>query len=162
MSTDSTAALFAAANAAALVAWLLLAGTLFVPRLRTWGWRVTGLLLPTLLAVAYLVALVAALRGGAAGGFGSIGEVRALFADDRALTAGWVHYLAFDLFVGTWIAREGVRSGLPRLLVLPCLALTFLVGPVGLLAFVALLAFRTLRTGTWPRAWTAPGAEPVA
>ncbi|MGZ8458210.1 MAG: abscisic acid-deficient protein Aba4 family protein [Gemmatirosa sp.] len=157
--TDFTAALFAAANAAALAAWLLLAGTLFVPRTRSWGWRATGLVLPALFAVVYVVALVAALRGGATGGFGSIGEVRALFADDRALTAGWVHYLAFDLFVGTWIAREGVRSGVPRLLLLPCLALTFLVGPVGLLAFLAL---RALRAGTRPHAWTAPGVEPAA
>ncbi len=157
--TDHTAALFAAANAAALAAWLLLAGTLFVPRLRSRGWRVTGLVAPTLFAVAYVVALGVALRGGAAGGFGSIAEVRALFADDRALLAGWVHYLAFDLFVGTWIAREGVRRGLPRLLVLPCLALTFLAGPVGLLAFVALHA---LRTGARPRTWRAPDAAPAA
>jgi len=154
--TDPIAALFAAANAVALAGWLLLAGTLFLPRLRSSGWRVTGLVLPAVFAVAYVVALVAALRGGAAGGFDSIGAVRALFADDRALTAGWVHYLAFDLFVGTWIAREGVRSGLPRLLVLPCLALTFLVGPVGLLAFLG------LRAAVRPHAFTAPGAESVA
>ena len=156
MSADRTAALFAAANAAALAAWLLLAATLFVPRLRAWGWRVTGLGLPALLGVAYVVALVAALRGGAAGGFDSIAAVRALFADDRALTAGWVHYLAFDLFVGTWIAREGVRDGLPRLLLLPCLALTFLVGPVGYVAFLA------LRAVAQPRTSMAPRAEPVA
>jgi hypothetical protein len=155
--TDPTAAaLFAAANAVALPAWLLLAGTLFVPRLRAWGWRVTGLALPALFAAAYLVALGAALRGGAGGGFGSIGEVRTLFADDRALTAGWVHYLAFDLFVGTWVAREGVRGGLPGLLVLPCLVLTFLAGPAGLLAFLALRA--VVRT----RPVTTLGAESVA
>ena len=149
-------AAFAAANAAALPAWLLLAATLFVPRIRIWGWRLTGLVLPILLSVVYVVALAAALRGGAAGGFGSIGEVRTLFADDRALTAGWVHYLAFDLFVGTWIAREGVRNGVPGLLVLPCLVLTFLAGPAGLLVFLA------LRAATRPRAWAALDAEPVA
>ena len=40
------------------------------------------------------------------GGFGSIAEVRALFMSDPVLVAGWVHYLAFDLFIGTWIAVE--------------------------------------------------------
>ncbi|HEY0776461.1 MAG TPA: hypothetical protein VGD56_00720, partial [Gemmatirosa sp.] len=82
--TDPTsAALFRAANTAALAAWLLLAATLVVPRLRTWGWRVTGLGLPALLAVTYAVTLAAAFRGGATGGFDTIAHVRALFADDR-------------------------------------------------------------------------------
>ena len=46
-----------------------------MPRLRAWGWRATGIGLPALFGVAYVVVLVAALRGGAAGGFGSIGEL---------------------------------------------------------------------------------------
>ena len=134
------AALFGAANTLALAAWVGLALTLVVPRLRPQGWRATGVLLPALLAAAYVAALAAGVRGGAAGGFGSIGEVRALFANDWALAAGWVHYLAFDLVVGTWIARTGVAAGVPRLLLLPCLALTFLVGPAGLLAYLLLRA----------------------
>jgi hypothetical protein len=69
-----------------------------------------------------------------------VSEVRALFANDFALTAGWVHYLAFDLFVGTWIARTGLEAGLPRPLLLPCLALTFMLGPAGLLAYLLLRA----------------------
>jgi hypothetical protein len=67
-------------------------------------------------------------------------EVRALFAVDHALTAGWIHYLAFDLFVGTWIARRAGELGLPHLAVVPLLALTFLFGPAGLLAFFVLRA----------------------
>ena len=57
-----------------------------------------------------------------------------------ALTAGWIHYLAFDLFVGTWIAQRAARLGLPHLATIPLLALTFLFGPAGLLAFFALRA----------------------
>jgi Domain of unknown function (DUF4281) len=73
----------------------------------------------------------------AGGGFGSIDQVRALFADDSALAAGWLHYLAFDLFVGAWIVRDAATRQLPGLLVLPCLPLTFLFGPAGLLAYFA-------------------------
>jgi hypothetical protein len=147
------ATLFRRANAFALLAWVGLALTLAAPRLRRWGWRVTGVLVPTLLAVGYVAALAAAVRGGAAGGFGSIAAVRALFANDWALAAGWVHYLAFDLAVGTWIARTGVAAGVPRLLLLPCLALTFLAGPAGLLAYLL------LRLATSPRAGRPPRAE---
>jgi len=68
----------------------------------------------------------------------SIGEVRALFTNDAALTAGWLHYLAFDLFVGTWIAREGLDQGVIPILLIPCLLLTFIFGPAGLLLFLIL------------------------
>lgn len=136
--------LFSACNGIALAAWLALSLSLFVPTLRPWTWRITGLVLPALFAVAYLGALATGLSSGTGGGFNSIAGVRALFSDDHALTAGWIHYLAFDLFVGTWIARSGTDARLSPLLILPCLVLTFLAGPIGLL--LALLI--RLSTGT--------------
>ena len=138
------ASLFSLCSTIALLGWIALAIALFAPRLRRATWIGTGLVLPAFLAVAYLGALAAGLAGGAKGGFDSIEAVRALFADDHALTAGWIHYLAFDLFVGTWIARTGTAAGLSPLLILPCLVLTFLFGPAGLL--LALII--RLSTGT--------------
>ena len=61
-----------------------------------------------------------------------------------AAMAGWLHYLAFDLFVGAWEVREARRVGLPHWVILPALALTFLFGPLGLLVFLALRAARPL------------------
>jgi hypothetical protein len=84
--------------------------------------------------IAYLGSLIAGFAGGASGGFSSIAEVRQLFQSDHALTAGWIHYLAFDLIVGTLIARDAARAGTPAAFVPPALILTFLFGPVGLLA----------------------------
>ena len=77
---------------------------------------------------------------GADGGFSSIEAVRALFQSDALLVAGWLHYLAFDLFVGAWEVRTARAAGIPHLLVIPCLALTFLFGPLGFLAFLILRA----------------------
>jgi hypothetical protein len=65
------------------------------------------------------------------------------------LAAGWLHYLAFDLFVGAWIAERAGALGIPHLLVLPLLLLTFLFGPAGLLAFALLRAL-------WQRRHPAP------
>lgn len=130
---------FATANGVALLGWLALAASLFAPAaLRPPIWTGTTLVVPALLGLGYAVLLAWCLRAGTGGGFGSIAAVRRLFADDAALAAGWLHYLAFDLFVGTWIARAGLEADLSRLLILPCLALTFLVGPVGLVAFLVL------------------------
>jgi hypothetical protein len=71
--------------------------------------------------------------------------VKALFASDALLLAGWIHYLAFDLFIGAWEVRTARAEGIPHLLVLPCLVLTFLLGPVGLLLFLALRLARAPR-----------------
>lgn len=130
--------IFSAANGLALAGWLALVFSPPSARWTTGVWRVTGRVLPLLFAGVY-VPLIATNLGGE-GGFGSIAEVQKLFAVPGALVAGWVHYLAFDLFVGTWIAQRSAQLGLPHLLVLPVLLLTFMFGPAGLLAFVALRA----------------------
>ena len=129
---------FSLAGLIVMAGWLGLIVSLFLPAAREPIWRATGLIVPSILAVAYILLIAEGFAEAEGGGFGSIAEVRALFANDAALAAGWLHYLAFDLFVGTWIARRGLAEGVPPLLLIPCLALTFLFGPAGLLLFLAL------------------------
>ena len=81
--------------------------------------------------------------GGDGGGidisaFGSLEGVMGLFTDPRAVLAGWVHYLAFDLWVGSWEVGDALKRGINRWLVLPCLLFTFMLGPVGLLMYLLL------------------------
>jgi hypothetical protein len=52
-----------------------------------------------------------------------------------------VHYLAFDLFVGSWEVRDSQRRRMPHLFIIPSLVLTFLLGPVGFLTYCALSRF---------------------
>ena len=130
-------ALFEAANALALGSWIALLAAVFMPRLRRAVWPATGLVVPLLLAVAYGVLLALFWSEAKGAGFGALPEVHALFQVPGLLVAGWLHYLAFDLFVGTWIARDAAQRGLPRGAVVPCLVLTFLVGPLGLLLYTA-------------------------
>jgi len=127
-------ALFSLANLLVLPAWALLA---FAP-----GWRGTRLLVLSglwagLLALLYAAFILAHYLGphAAEGGFSSLAGVAALFRSPWALLAGWVHYLAFDLFVGAWEVRDAARRQVPHLAVVPALALTFLFGPVGLLVY---------------------------
>ena len=129
---------FSLGNKIALLAWLTLAVSLFVPGMRDWTHRGAAYLIPALLAVAYIVLISSSFGRVEGGGFGSIAEVRVLFSNDAALAAGWLHYLAFDLFVGAWIARDGLARGVPRLLILPCLPLTLMFGPAGLLLYLVI------------------------
>jgi hypothetical protein len=131
--------IFALGNGLALLGWIALAAA--SPRQR-WAegvWRITGRAIPLLLALAYIAMLV--VHWGP-GGFGSLAEVRQLFDRPGLLAAGWLHYLAFDLFVGTWIARRAGVLGIPHWMAIPCLLLTFLFGPAGLLAFALLCRAR--------------------
>jgi hypothetical protein len=134
MSAD---ALFRAANLFALAGWVLL---VFLPR---WRWTTTLVLsggFSLVLSAVYLV-LVVLFFGSAEGNFSSLDGVHRLFHEPYVLLAGWVHYLAFDLFVGSWEVRDSWRRGVPHLLVIPCLGLTFMFGPVGLLAYSGLSWF---------------------
>jgi len=132
------ATIFSLASPVALVGWLSLIIALFVRAARPVAWPAAQLVIPGILAILYVLLIWQGRSAFDQGGFGSIEEVRALFADDSALAAGWLHYLAFDLFVGAWIARDGTSRGVPILLILPCLPLTFLFGPAGLLLYLVI------------------------
>lgn len=137
------AAAFSLTGPLVLAAWAGLVLSLFVRPVRPVAWTAAQILVPALLAVAYVLLIWGGRSAFESGGFGSIEEIRALFANDSALVAGWFHYLAFDLFIGAWIVRDGLERRVPGLLILPCLPLTFLFGPTGLLLFFVLrLAFR--------------------
>ncbi|WP_437731682.1 ABA4-like family protein [Sorangium sp. So ce1335] len=127
-------ALFSICNAAVVPGWLLLA---FAPRWR-WTQRAT-LGTAAALALVYLVAIIPTFGKGE-GGFGSLHGVAQLFARRDVLLVGWIHYLVFDLFTGSWEARDAARLGIPHWAVVPCLALTLFFGPVGFLAYLALRA----------------------
>jgi hypothetical protein len=128
--------LFSVLNLIALAAWLPL---VFLPRLR-WAATVVPVVVPVGLAVVY-VALVAIALPGSEGGFSSLAGVRTLFDNPWGLLAGWTHYLAFDLFIGGWEVRDARRRGIPHLLIVPALVLTFLLGPGGLLLYLAIRTF---------------------
>jgi hypothetical protein len=133
-------AIFSIANSLALVSWLLLA---IVPRNRWLAAVVIGRAVPAVFAIAYS-AIVATIWWTVDGGFSSLDAVAALFRDPWMLLAGWIHYLAFDLLIGAWEVRDAADHGLPHLLVVPCLALTFLFGPAGWLLY---LLIRTRAAG---------------
>ncbi len=122
-------ALFGLANSAALLGWAVL---ILAPRGVWWLDAVPRMLLPLGLAVIYS-GLMAGFMMQSGGGFGSIAAVRALFASDPVLVAGWAHYLAFDLLVGSFVAERLDRAAISRLIQAPILAAIFMLGPLGLL-----------------------------
>jgi hypothetical protein len=137
------ASLFTVTNLLALVGWVLLVAFPRKPLTHS-AILYMGVALLCLVYTVCFVLFVSGtvdpgkLPGAGNPGFGSIGQVRALFMSDAGVVIGWTHYLAFDLFTGLWIARDADAKGFARLVQLPFLAATFLFGPVGLLAWLVL------------------------
>lgn len=132
--------LFGVTNAVAVAGWLALA---LLPRSE----RVFGAVLYAgvgLLCAIYLVIFVGLLGGLVDPGAETVGApfeysvdgLKAMFAARGAIVVGWTHYLAFDLFVGLWIARDADGRRVGRLIQLPFFLATFLAGPIGLLAWL--------------------------
>ncbi len=124
--------LFRAANILALLGWLVLALLPF--------WRgsqmVSAIIIPLILSVGYAAITISNLGGWPEGAsFSTLEGVKTLFSLDEMILVGWVHFLAFDLFIGAWEARDAKRRGIHHLFLLPCLFFTFMFGPAGLLLY---------------------------
>ncbi len=129
--------LFTVAGNVAMPGWLLLA---LFPR---WKWTtalITPVLIPAALGLVYAALIATQISSTEAGfgGFGSLAGVKSLFQHDGLLLAGWIHYLAFDLFIGSWEVRDAQRHKIPHLAIIPCLFLTLMLGPVGLVTYLLL------------------------
>jgi Domain of unknown function (DUF4281) len=103
-----------------------------------------------LLALTYTVLIVGLLGGmidGGEGGGGAMPDlttlagVQALFDSQGGATIGWIHYLAFDLFVGIWAARNADRRGINRIVQVPVLFFILMAGPLGLVFYLVLKQF---------------------
>jgi len=128
------ALVFRVVNMLALAGWIAL---VFLPR---WPALLSAVLYlgVGLLCLAYATGLIGVVSGlipnpgGGGADFSTIAGVRAIFATDAGVTIGWTHYLAFDLFVGLWIARDGDAKHISRFVQAPILFATLMAGPLGL------------------------------
>ncbi len=126
--------LFSLANAVALVGWIILALAPFRRPLAISAARVIGVGL----AVTYSVLLIRSLTGGGLeGDLTTLAGLTVAFARPEAVLVGWVHYLAFDLWVGAWATEDAGRRGMPHWALLPCLFFILMAGPFGLLLYLA-------------------------
>lgn len=132
---------FIIANLLATAGWTAL---IFLPR---WPALITLLRFGAigLLSIAYAALIFVFASSAEGAGFSSLAGVGAFFALPPLLLAGWIHYLAFDLFVGTVIAERSDERGLSRIVQAPILLATFLLGPLGYLIHIASLALPARR-----------------
>lgn len=130
---------FSIVSILAMGAWLGLAvaALLQTSRIRGTILFIAGRIASVVLCAAYVFFLVNYWGSTPGGGFQSLGAVQLLFSAPGKMLGAWTHFLAFDLLVGRWLvddASSKANSRLPRLVALPA---TFLVGPLGVLIYLA-------------------------
>lgn len=132
LQTISLEQLFGYAGQAALIGWIIL---IFLPRRFDLLFAIPQYIIPFGLSLLYVGLILPQINTGD-GNFSSLEGVRALMSNDQVLLAGWIHYLAFDLFIGSWIARQSDALGIPRIVQAILLLATFMFGPTGLAMFL--------------------------
>ncbi|ULQ54105.1 ABA4-like family protein [Flavihumibacter fluvii] len=134
--------LFSLASTLALVSWILLLAfhkTMWIAKVLT-GTTIA------FFGILYTWLIATNLGSFSADSFNSLDNVANLFHSREALLAGWIHYLAFDLFTGIYIVTDARKQGIPIWPLLPCLFFTFMFGPFGLLLYLLL---RWFKSGSW-------------
>jgi len=131
---------FSIVNMMAMMMWALM---IIAPK-----WKITKSLMdykvvPILLSLVYASYISLNIAETGFPDFGSLDSVMKLFTDQDATLAGWVHYLAFDLLIGMWILSQNEKHNLPIYMIIPCLLLTFMLGPVGFLLFIIISSLKS-------------------
>lgn len=124
---------FSIANTLVLPQWLLM---IFVPN---WTWTqklAKSYIIPILLAIMYAYYILTGLGDMDFRAFSTLAGVKQLFTIEQGVLAGWIHYLCFDLFVGTWIFKDSLERGANKIVVGVCLFFCFMLGPIGLLLYL--------------------------
>jgi Domain of unknown function (DUF4281) len=133
--------IFSLASLAAVIGWLaLLAAPLARPRL-----IIVARLMAIILCAAYFTQLFTITQPVQGGSFSTLAGVTALFSLPGNVMLGWTHFLAFDLFVGSWEIENAGKLGLPHWAMIVPLFLTFMLGPIGLLTYVAIRTIHVWR-----------------
>lgn len=131
--------IFTAANMLAMAGWIIL---IFLPSWKASDKFIISIII-TLMALVYTWLMVTAFKPADIESFSSLNGVKKLFENDKLVVAGWVHYLAFDLLAGMFIKNNGIRYNISHWLLVPCMLLTFLFGPAGLLLFLIIRLIKT-------------------
>jgi heme A synthase len=132
--------IFSICSTIAMIGWLLL--LIISPFWFDTDKLLIGVII-TLFAIVYAWLIGQSLQPGDFEKFRTLDGVMSLFTNKTAVTAGWVHYLAFDLMIGIWIKKNSVKYNFNHWLIIPCLLCTFMLGPIGLLLYLIMRLIKT-------------------
>ena len=114
---------------------------IFAPR---WQWtqRIIGspfIILPA--ALAYIILIIPTLGDALPLLVSpSLESIAGLLGTDAGATVGWIHFLAFDLFVGRWAYLDAQKRHITYWLLAPALFFILMLGPLGFILYLIVRA----------------------
>ena len=134
-------------NFAILPFWLML---IIIPNSKFTQFFVNSIILPLILSTAYIYIIYQAILMDEPifdvfKLYVSLDNLYILFATESFLLVFWLHFLALNLFLGSWISRDGIKYNIPRNLIFAPLILVYLTGPLGLVLYWIIRVFYAKR-----------------
>ena len=136
-------------NFGVLPFWLML---IFIPNSKFTQFFVNSIILPLILSAAYVYAIYQAIL------FEepifdffklylNLDNLYTIFATESFLLIFWLHFLALNLFLGSWVSRDGVKYNITRSLLFIPLILIYFTGPLGLVLYWIIRVFFAKKLG---------------
>ena len=137
------------ANFGVLPFWLML---IIIPNSRITKIFINSIVLPLVLATAYVYVIYQTIlldepMSDIFKLYLNLDNLYTLFATESFLLVFWIHFLSLNLFLGSWISRDGIKYNMPRSLVAIPLILIYFTGPVGLVLYWLFRVFYAKRLG---------------
>ena len=129
--------------------WIML---MIIPRSKITQIFVNSVLLPLILGSAYVYTIYQALLLDESifeifNLYLSLDNLYTAFATESFLLVFWLHFLALNLFLGSWVSRDSVKYNLPKILIIIPLILIYFTGPVGLVFYWLFRIFYAKKLG---------------
>jgi hypothetical protein len=77
----------------------------------------------------------------------SLDNLYTVFATESFLLVFWLHFLTLNLFLGSWVSRDGVKHNISRSIVFFPLILIYFTGPLGLVLYWVIRIFYAKKLG---------------
>ena len=127
--------------------WVML---IIIPNSKVTQFFVNSIILPLILSTAYvyIIYLTTLLDEPIFDIFRlflSLDNLYAVFATESFLLIFWLHFLALNLFLGSWLSRDGIKYNMSRGLISVPLILVYFTGPLGLVLYWIIRVFYAKR-----------------
>ena len=136
-------------NFGVLPFWFML---IIIPNSRITQLFINSIVLPLILATAYVYVIYQAIlldepMFDVMKLYLSLDNLYTAFATESFLLIFWIHFLALNLFLGSWVSRDGIKYNMSRSVITAPLILIYFTGPLGLVLYWLLRVFYAKRLG---------------
>jgi len=134
-------------NLGVLPFWLML---IIIPNSKITQFFVNSIIIPLILSSLYIFVLYQAILLDEQildffGLYLNLDNLYEIFSTESLLLIFWLHFITLNLFLGSWVSRDGVKYNIRRKLVFMPLILIYFTGPLGLVLYWIIRVFYSKR-----------------